>query len=86
MRSNIGIGQICCTFLTQSDGEGAFILEVYDPLLHNAGPAEEEEQQSFYSLTAQQKYSTQRLGASTYTHTHTAESHKLVHATETVCQ
>lgn len=27
------------TFLTQSDGEGTFVLEVDDPLLHNAGPA-----------------------------------------------
>lgn len=30
------------TFLTHSLGEGAFFLEIDDPLLHNTGPAQRE--------------------------------------------
>lgn len=34
------------TFFTHSLGEGALVLEIDDPLLHNAGPAQREQQET----------------------------------------
>lgn len=34
------------TFFTHSLGEGALVLEIDDPLLHNAGPAQREQEET----------------------------------------